>query len=89
MNDSQRFLMIVVKILPMHGVRAIGLKFPGEDGSSAAELFPIGLTAATFHQEWTMDCSQQLLYGLCKVLDREGHLRNLVADLVKGGGSGV
>ena len=39
--------------LPMQGVRPIGLKLLGDVGSSAAELLPISLIAATFHSEGT------------------------------------
>ena len=38
MNDSHRFLSMVVKSFPIQGVSAIGLKLLGFLGSSSAEL---------------------------------------------------
>ena len=49
MNFSHRLRRRVVKILPIHGVSAIGLKFPGFVASSAAGPFAISLIAAVFH----------------------------------------
>jgi hypothetical protein len=49
MNFSHRFRRRVVKTLPIHGVRAMGLKLLGFAASSAADPFAISLIAAVFH----------------------------------------
>ena len=44
-----------MKILPMQGVRAIGLKLAGLAASSAAELLAMSVMAADFHSAGMTD----------------------------------
>ena len=68
--------------LLIHGVRAIGRKFPGEDGSSLAEFLGISLTAATFQAEGTAPFMMMLLKRSRRM---EGHLFRMVYDILSRG----
>ena len=85
MYPSQRFLKRVVKILPIHGVNAIGLKLPGLVGSSLAELLAINLIAADFHSLETMDFVQQILNMWTRIGIRAGHFLKVTYPILSKG----
>ena len=68
----KRFLMTVVNSLPMHDVRAIGLKLDGDDGSDDAAGFPISLIAANFQIDGTHEVAQQRLKMLWRATKSDG-----------------
>ena len=63
---------MVVNSLPMHDVRAIGLKLDGDDGSNDAAGFPISLIAANFQVDGTHEVVQQRLKMLWRATKRDG-----------------
>ena len=58
-------------------VGAIGRKFPGDAGSSLAELLGISLMTATFHDDGTLPSMMTLLNRSRRAGRREGHRLNI------------
>ena len=76
-----------MKILPMHGVSAMGRKLAGLVASSAADPLAISLTAAVFHCSGMNECVQQKSNMLTRAGIRAWHfLKMLYPTLSKGDG---
>ena len=76
-----------MKILPMHGVSAMGRKLAGLVASSAAGPLAISLTAAVFHCTRMNECVQQGHGMSTRAGIRAGHfLKMLYPTLSKGDG---
>ena len=76
-----------MKILPMHGVSAMGRKLAGLVASSAAGPLAISLTAAVFHCTGINECVQKKLKMSTRAGIRAGHfLKMLYPTLSKGDG---
>ena len=72
----------------MHGVRAIGRKFPGSKGFWQAEPLLISRIAATFHSCGIMDCNQHKLNKWTRIGIKDGHFLNTTyPTLSKGDGA--
>lgn len=69
----------------MHGVSAIGLKFPGLDLSSVAEPFAMSLIAAVFHCGGTRECVQQKLKMSTSAWVRAGHFLKMAYPILSNG----
>ena len=61
MNSIQRDLRIEVYNLPMHDVRAIGLKLVGAVGLDMAVAFPKSRSTPIFQCSSTVEVDQQML----------------------------
>ena len=63
------------------GVRAMGLKFEGEDGSCMAELFQMSLMTTVFHCIGIMVSTRIELNRSRKALWRDGHFLEILYDI--------
>ena len=74
----------------MQGVRAIGLKLVGVDGSCSAAAFPISFTDALFHIAGITDPDQQELNRSCRATSSVGHFLKMMYGMPsKGHGADV
>ena len=84
-NFSHLLRRRVVKILPMHGVSAIGLKLLGLEASSTADPLAISLIAAVFHWWGTAEWAQQKLKMSTSAGMRAGHFLNTTYPILSNG----